>query len=88
VQTQVCLTCGDSFFTQVGLAEHVRLGQHNQTVRLWVGGVSPALRENGLRVAQLNNSRRRRCDGCGLVSTPAAVGIHQKFTGHTGWAEA
>ena len=43
--------------------------------------------KTGKAVAALNNSRRRRCDGCGMVTTPAALGAHQKHSGHTGWTE-
>lgn len=28
IPTKTCPTCGDMFFTQVGLDEHTRLGQH------------------------------------------------------------
>jgi hypothetical protein len=31
--------------------------------------------------------RRRRCHECGMVSTPANLGWHQKRSGHTGWTE-
>jgi hypothetical protein len=90
--TKVCAICDDRFFTQVGLDEHLRLNQHNRTTRRWVTGKhSPAnlatLQVTGRRVAELNNARRRRCNGCGLVSTPAAVGIHQKVKGHIGLTE-
>ncbi len=86
-----CRACGDKFWTQVGLDEHVRLGNHGQTTRRWVTGtVSPAglksLRKRGLEISAENNARRRRCT-CGLVSTPAGLGLHQKSTGHVGWAE-
>lgn len=30
---------------------------------------------------------RRRCDECGLVAQPGSLGMHQKHTGHAGWAE-
>ncbi|WP_205474446.1 hypothetical protein [Nocardioides sp. SYSU D00038] len=90
--TKVCPTCGNGFFTQVGLDEHVRVGKHDRLSRRWVTGrVSPAgllgLQERGRQVAQLNNSRRRRCVNCGVVSTPAGIGAHQKASGHGGWTE-
>jgi hypothetical protein len=93
VPTKVCTVCGDAFFTEVGLSEHIRLGNHGRFSRRWVtGAISPAhlasLQECGRRVAQLNNSRRRCCEGCGLTTTAAALGAHQKASGHTGWAEA
>jgi len=31
---------------------------------------------------------RRKCLGCGLVTTPAAMSIHLKFSGHEGCVEA
>lgn len=93
VPTRACPVCGDAFYTRVGLDEHVRLGQHNQTTRRWITGkVSPAglanLQDWGRQIAALNNSRRRRCNDCGHESTPAGVGLHQMHTGHTGWTEA
>lgn len=91
VPTRVCPICSDTFFTQVGLDEHVRLGNHGCLSRRWVTGkISPAglvsLRERGRRVAALNNTRRRRCS-CGHESNAPGVGLHQKATGHTGWSE-
>jgi hypothetical protein len=91
--SKVCRLCGDSFWTQVGLDEHVRVGQHNRMRRRWVtGSVSPAalvvLQQRGREIAAENNARRRRCGGCDLTSTPSGLGLHQKATGHTGWAES
>jgi hypothetical protein len=93
VPTKICPTCGDRLWTQVGLDEHIRLGDHNGTTRRWVTGrVSPAglaaLQERGRQIAALNNARRRRCVQCGYVSTPAAMGNHLKLTGHATWTEA
>lgn len=90
---KVCPRCSDRFFTQVGLDEHLRTGDHAHTTRRWVTGkLSPtglaALQERGRTIAAQNNARRRSCDTCGRVTTPAALGIHQRSTGHTGWAEA
>jgi uncharacterized OB-fold protein len=91
--SKTCPTCGDMFFTQVGLDEHVRLGTHRPrvTIRWITGKLPPAVfasrQETGRRVAALNNARRRRCDACGHVTTPAALGSHQRFTGHIGWTE-
>ena len=30
----------------------------------------------------------RRCEGCGLATTPAALAMHQKANGHVGWEAA
>jgi hypothetical protein len=91
VADKICRDCGDAFYTNVGLAEHMRIGAHVPRVtRRWTTGVvSPAglarLQERGRQIAAENNARRRRCDTCGLVSTSAGIGTHQKFTGHIGW---
>ena len=93
VPRRACPECGVRFFTAVGLEEHVRAGDHGTTVvRSWVtGGVSPAgliaLQEAGRKVAALNNSRRRSCHGCGHVSTPSGIALHQQGSGHVGWTE-
>lgn len=92
VPTKVCRTCGDTFWTQVGLDAHVAKGRHDRFTRRWATGTySPA----GLAVAQrtaralaaVTNARRRRCSGCGHVSTPAGIGAHQSASGHIGWTE-
>jgi len=70
---KACPVCGWRFFTFDGLDEH---------------SAECRTQENGRRIAALNNTRRRRCDQCSLVSTVAGLGIHQKATGHTGWTEA
>lgn len=79
---KACGVCGWRFFTTAGRYEHeaTHFAPPPEPV-------SPALREAGLRVAALNNSRRCRCDVCGLTSTRPALGFHQKHTGHTGWTE-
>jgi hypothetical protein len=41
-------------------------------------------RENGRRLQESLNKRRRRCLQCGLVSTPGAIGNHQRHYRHTG----
>lgn len=90
-----CPTCGERFFTNTGLDEHIRLGQHtNRDLRIrWVTGrfspaALPILQERGRTIAAQNNARRRSCCGCDLVTTPAALGMHQRASGHTGWTEA
>lgn len=81
-----CPVCGLRFFTGVGVEEHVRLNHPtHQMEPLPCGG---SAREHGLRLAARNNAHRRRCSVCGLESTPAALGMHQKASGHIGWAEA
>lgn len=92
--THSCSRCTDRFFTRVGLDEHIRLGQHNTqgyTGRWATGCYSPeglaVQQAKGRKLAAQNNARRVRCDGCGHESTPAGVGIHQHYTGHTGRTE-
>lgn len=92
IPTKACPVCGDSFFTQIGLDAHVEGGVHSRYTRRWVTGrFSPAglevMRAAGRNVAALNNSRRRRCNECPLTTTPAALGAHQKSTGHIGYAD-
>ena len=89
-----CPECGERFFTTVGLDEHIRVGVHGNTnlvVRWSTGRLSPAAaaarQEHGRQIAARNNARRRSCHGCGHVSTPAAIGSHQRASGHTGWTE-
>lgn len=87
-----CLTCGDTFWTQVGLDAHIADGKHDRYTRRWVTGFySPAgrvvVQETARRLAAVTNARRRRCDACGHTSTPAGVGTHQHYTGHVGWTE-
>lgn len=31
--------------------------------------------------------RIRKCDVCGMESTPGAIGNHQKVSGHVGWTD-
>lgn len=92
--THSCSRCPDRFFTRVGLDEHTRLGQHNTqgyTRRWTTGSFSPeglaAQKERGRQISMQNNARRVRCDGCGHESTPAGVGVHQHYSGHTGRTE-
>ena len=37
--------------------------------------------------AVLTNRRRRQCTICGLTTTPAALGSHFRFSGHSGYVE-
>ena len=79
---KACRVCGWRFFTNAGLREHRDEGCRSPSpaqVASWS--------EAGRRVAALNNTHRRRCS-CGLESTASGLGIHQKATGHTGWASA
>jgi len=46
IPTKVCPTCGDTFFTQVGLNEHLRLGEHT---RLTVRQTTPRGHEKAAR---------------------------------------
>lgn len=92
VPTKVCRTCGDAFWTQVGLDAHTAEGKHDRYTRRWVTGVySPAAlavaQRNARALAAVTNARRRRCSDCGHVSTPAGIGAHQSASGHVGWTE-
>lgn len=40
--------------------------------------------ENGRRQARLLASMRVRCSPCGMESSPAGIGVHQKASGHSG----
>lgn len=41
----------------------------------------------GTHGAVIANRKRRRCTGCGKVSTPAGIGKHLKDSGHTGYED-
>lgn len=90
-----CPRCGAAFHTRVGLDEHARVGCGNgagspvRVRRTWrhTEARRAAMSENGRAVTALNNSRRVRCDTCGLISTPSGVGTHQAFIGHVGRTE-
>ena len=92
---KACAACGAAFYTNVGLAEHRRLGcgnGHGSPVRVrrrrrYTDAGRSSLQERGRQVAARNNARRVRCGTCGHVSTPSGVGLHQRFTGHTGRTE-
>lgn len=73
---RACAHCGWRFFTTLGLAEHVRDCAHRQN-----------LRERGLAVVALVNSRRVECAECGHISTPGGLSLHQKYRGHEGRIE-
>lgn len=90
--THLCTVCGDTFYTRVGLAEHVRIGTHSRYTRRWVTGffspvALPVLQEVGRRIAAQNNARRRRCNECGHTTTPGPLALHQNASGHTGWTD-
>jgi len=85
--SKVCTTCGETFWTQVGLDEHVRRGDHSGFTRRWGVARTPVVVRRGTD-ARFGNATRRRCCECGRTSTPAGTALHQKATGHTGWVEA
>jgi rubredoxin len=45
---------------------------------------SPEKRAKSAANARAVNARRVRCETCGLVSSPGAIGKHQSVTGHQG----
>ena len=77
---RACSVCGWRFFTSAALYDHSLTCRPPKRI-------SAALRQAGLRVAALNNSRRRQCNECGLTSTLAALGYHQKHAGHSGYTD-
>ena len=81
-----CDTCGEPFWTQVGLDEHVRRGDHSTFTRRWTAGRAPVVRQGVDR--RFGNATQRRCCDCGKVSTPAGIALHHKYGGHTGWVAA
>lgn len=87
--TKPCPACGALFYTATGLAEHARLGCQDASGSspMWVRRIAPRpvkpVKPRGLKA-----NRRRRCNGCGLVTISGALGNHQKATGHTGYTEA
>ncbi len=81
---KACRTCGWRFFTWDGLTEHEADCDSRPPSPAQVA----AWKEAGQRIAATNNARRRGCADCGLVSSPAGIGIHQKATGHAGWTDA
>lgn len=93
VPTRKCpVGCGAMFFTRVGVEEHTRLGcgnGHGSPVhcrKLPSAAQRAARSAAGLAVVALNNARRVKCS-CGKVSTPAGIGVHQRFSGHAGRTE-
>lgn len=91
---KLCVTCGASFFTNVGLSEHERIGcgnGHGSPVKRRRTRPTPAQvaawSAAGRHVTALNNARRIRCGGCEKVSTPSGIAAHQRSTGHTGRIE-
>ena len=85
--TKICDTCGESFWTQVGLDEHLRRGDHTRLRRRWGATCSPATIRKGVD-PRFGNATQRRCCDCGKVSTPAGIALHHKYAGHSGWVEA
>ncbi|HET7327655.1 MAG TPA: hypothetical protein VFJ14_10285 [Nocardioidaceae bacterium] len=81
-----CSTCGETFWTQVGLDEHLRRGDHRRVNRRWGAPRTPTIRSDV--DPRFGNATRRRCCFCGKVSTPAGIALHHKYTGHAGWVEA
>jgi hypothetical protein len=45
----------------------------------------PELRQKYVEMGRRLSAARRRCRGCPLVTSPRALGSHQKATGHNGW---
>lgn len=85
--SRACETCGETFWTQVGLDEHVRRGDHTGFTRRWGAARTPVEVPPGIN-PRFGNATRRRCCFCGKVSTPAGTALHQKQTGHAGWVAA
>jgi hypothetical protein len=63
--------------------------EHHEVHGIW-GGKSyrqrlKILKDNGFEAPQGHSTRTRyRCGGCVLVTQPSSLGMHQKFTGHSG----
>ncbi len=91
--SKACSDCGHRFFTSLALYGHMQ--EHHPPTPPprpeRPSNFSPAglvrQQARGRQIAAENNARRRRCDGCGHISTPAGIGNHQKYTGHEGWTE-
>jgi hypothetical protein len=48
---------------------------------------SEASLDNIRSAAARTQARRRRCEECGMVTTPPAMGLHQRSSAHEGWTE-
>jgi hypothetical protein len=48
---------------------------------------SEASLDNIRAAAARTQARRRRCEECGMVTTPPAMGLHQRSSAHEGWTE-
>lgn len=90
------LGCGATFWTGVGAEEHARLGCESspgarpvEVSRNWRRSAhgKAGLHKRGLAVTALNNSKRFACAECGKESTPAGIGLHQRYSGHIGRTE-
>lgn len=44
--------------------------------------------EDRAKAARIANQIKRTCDECGLTAHPAAIGAHQKGSGHRGYTDA
>lgn len=78
-----CPLCGWRFFTTGGRERHLAACRRHAESRR----ARAVRRETGLRVTELNNSRRYRCGGCDKTSTPSGIALHQHYSGHEGRVE-
>ncbi len=86
-----CPECGERFFTGVGLDERIRLGVHGNTNLVIRRAPKRSEPEPVVKVQPLAapaSGGRRACNDCDLVTLPAPLGTHQRFSGHVGWTEA
>ena len=91
--SRLCPQCPARFFTSGGLAEHMTDAhpKPNPACRHrynWTAKGAASMSRSGRRTAAQVNALRRRWDRCGKVSTPAGIGLHQKYSGHSGWTAA
>lgn len=70
--------------TGKGLGPRSETARANMSAALTGRVLSPDTREK-LRLAIAK--QERRCETCGMTSVPAAIGRHQKYTGHSGWVD-
>ena len=95
--TKPCpLGCGATFWTSVGAEEHARLGCESspgarpvEVSRNWrrTKRGQQVMRERGLAVTALLNSKRFACAECGKESKPGPLALHHRASGHVGRIE-
>lgn len=90
----MCARCHRQF----DIEQDPRVGDAAKACGVWRGGLNRerlksdpeyAERMRGInqRVARQVNSRRRKCQECGMESHPAGIGKHQKASGHSGYMD-